>query len=269
MAIKDARGLRPIAAGVTALALAVTGVLSFGAGIASAEEPHAMAGAASEAPVVGTGDGPVHGSVEDGLSVFKGVPFAAPPVGDLRFKAPTSPEPWTEPLDATNFGPACAQEYDEEEVAEGGALSEDCLTLNVWSRSLEGNDPVIVFIHGGGFTSGSASNDRYDGADLARRGATVVSIQYRLGPFGWLDLSALGPEYAEGMNNGLKDQMAALKWVRENIGAFGGDAQNVTVTGESAGAISISALMGVPEADDLYDRVIMQSGTAGTVATRD
>jgi para-nitrobenzyl esterase len=268
MGIQDVRALRPLVAGVTVLALAAAGVMSLGAGVAGAQAPRASAAVSSGAPVVGTGDGPVRGVAEDDVTAFRGIPYAAPPVGDLRFKAPRDPEPWTEPRDATEFGPACAQEDDEAELAEGGSISEDCLTLNVWSRSLDGDDPVIVFIHGGGFTSGTASNDWYDGADLARRGATVVSIQYRIGPFGWLDVSDLGPEYAQSMNNGLKDQMAALEWVRENIDAFGGDAQNVTVTGESAGAISISALMGVPEADDLYDRVIVQSGTAGTVATR-
>lgn len=226
-----------------------------------------------ETPVVETAYGPVRGTVEDSILAFRGIPYAAPPVGDRRFKAPEPPEPWTEPREATQFGPACPQEYSELELPEGlglpegSPISEDCLTLNVWSRSLEGNDPVIVFIHGGGFVAGSASIPWYDGADLARRGATVVSIQYRLGPFGWLDLSDLGPEYAQSMNNGLKDQMAALQWVRQNIAAFGGDPRNVTVSGESAGAISISALMGAPEADGLYDRAILQSGT-GTVASR-
>ena len=125
----------------------------------------------------------------------------------------------------------------------------------------------MVFIHGGGFTAGSTWDPWYDGASFARRGVVLVTLQYRIGPFGWLDLSDLGPEYATSGNNGLQDQMAALRWVRENAAAFGGDPTNVTVFAESAGAISLSALLGAPAADGLYDRVILESGTAGTVAT--
>jgi len=264
MRIQPGRLAGRIAAGAATLGLAAAAATAgaIGAPRGAAATPQ------SEAPVVSTTYGPVEGVAEDGLAVFRGIPYAAPPLGELRFKAPGEPAPWSEPLSTKAFGPACAQEYSEQELPEGEPMSEDCLTLNVWTRSLDGNDPVIVFVHGGGFTSGTAGNEWYDGADLARRGATVVSIQYRIGPFGWLDLSDLGPEYALSMNNGLRDQMAALKWVRHNIAAFGGDPSNVTLSGESAGAISISALMGVPEADGLYDRAILQSGTAGTVATR-
>lgn len=219
-------------------------------------------------PQVVTTDGPVTGAHEKGLSVFRGIPYAAPPVGRRRFKAPAPPRKWTRPRDATRFGPACVQDPDEHEMPEGTPTSEDCLTLNVWTPSARGDKPVIVFIHGGGFTSGTARNPWYDGAALARRGAVVITIQYRVGPFGWLDLSSLGRPYARSMNNGLLDQMAALRWVRANAARFGGDGHNVTVVGESAGAISISALLGTPSADSLYDRVVLQSGTAGTVATR-
>jgi para-nitrobenzyl esterase len=127
----------------------------------------------------------------------------------------------------------------------------------------------MVFIHGGGFTAGSTRDPWYDGASFARRGVVLVTLQYRIGPFGWLDLSDLGPEYATSGDNGLQDQIAALRWVRGNAAAFGGDPANVTLFGESAGAISISALLGAPSADGLYDRVILESGTAGTVATRE
>lgn len=150
----------------------------------------------------------------------------------------------------------------------GEPISEDCLSVNVWSPANAASAPVIVFIHGGGFTSGSARSAWYQGERLAARGVTMVTIQYRVGALGWLDVSEAGPEYAQSMNNGLLDQMAGLRWVRNNIARFGGDASNVTLVGESAGAISISALMGIPEADSLYDRLILQSGTAGTVATR-
>lgn len=219
-------------------------------------------------PVVTTQYGPVQGVSRDGLEIFRAIPYAAPPVGELRFRPPVEPEPWVDPLDASRFGPAAPQQYDELELPVGSPMSEDCLTVNVWTRGVGNSDPVVVFIHGGGFVSGTASNPWYDGAKLAARGVTVVTIQYRIGPFGWLNVSSLGADYARSMNNGLLDQMAALRWVRANIAAFGGDPSNVTVAGESAGAMSISALLGIPEADGLYDRVILQSGTAGSVATR-
>lgn len=219
-------------------------------------------------PAVATDSGPVTGVSEQGLSVFRGIPYAAPPIGQRRFLPPAPPQKWTEPRDASTFGPACVQDPDEHEMTAGTPTSEDCLTLNVWTPSTQGRKPVIVFVHGGGFTAGTARNPWYDGASLARRDAVVITIQYRVGPFGWLDLSSLGGAYAESMNNGLLDQMAALRWVRTNAGAFGGDDHNVTVVGESAGSISISALLGTPSADDLYDRVVLQSGTAADVATR-
>lgn len=220
-------------------------------------------------PVIATTDGPVRGVGEQGLSVFRGIPYAAAPTGEQRFKAPAPPTPWSAPLDASRFGPACIQTPDEHEMAKGTPTSEDCLKLNAWTPSTSGRKPVIVFIHGGGFVSGSARDPWYEGASLARRGAVVVTIQYRVGPFGWLDLSSLGGDYAQSMNNGLLDQMAALRWVRANATALGGDGRNVTIVGESAGAISISALLGTPSADGLYDRAVLQSGTAGTIATRD
>lgn len=228
-----------------------------------------VASAVSDAPVVQTKSGPVAGAVEGGLEVFRGIPYAAPPTGPLRFMPPSPVEPWTEVRDATEFGPACPQDPDAHEMAEGTPTSEDCLTLNVWTPSTSGDAPVMVFIHGGGFTAGSTRDPWYDGASFAERGVVLVTLQYRIGPFGWLDLSDLGPEYATSGDNGLQDQIAALRWVRENAGAFGGDPSNVTLFGESAGAISISALLGAPSADGLYDRVILESGTAGTVATRE
>jgi para-nitrobenzyl esterase len=216
-----------------------------------------------------TGSGPVRGVAESGLDVFRGIPYAAPPVDERRFQPPAPVAPWTDVRDATSFGPACPQDPDEHEMAEGTPTSEDCLTLNVWSRSDSVQAPVVVFIHGGGFTAGSTLDPWYDGAAFAQRGVVFVSLQYRVGPLGWLDLSSLGPQYATSGNDGLQDQMAALRWVRANASAFGGDPMNVTILGESAGAISISALLGSPAADGLYDRAILESGTPGTVATRD
>ncbi|MES9605742.1 MULTISPECIES: carboxylesterase family protein [Actinomadura] len=139
------------------------------------------------------------------------MPYAAPPVGPRRFLPPAPPATWTQPRDATLFGSACVQEPDDHEMAKGTPTSEDCLTLNVWTPSTRGDKPVIVFVHGGGFTSGSARDPWYNGATLARRDAVVITIQYRAGPFGWLDVSSLGSAYAQSMNNGLLDQMAALR----------------------------------------------------------
>jgi len=224
---------------------------------------------ADDAPAVETTSGPVRGTVEDGLEVFLGIPYAAPPIGELRWKPPEPVEPWTAVLDATEFGPACPQDPDPHEMAEGTPTSEDCLTLNVWTPSTTGEAPVMIFVHGGGFVAGSTIDPWYDGASFARRGVVFFTLQYRVGPFGWLDLSSLGPEYATSGNNGLQDQMAAVRWIRENAAAFGGDPGNVTVFGESAGAISLSAWLGSPAADGLYDRMILESGTSGTVATQE
>ncbi|MBM3696321.1 MAG: carboxylesterase/lipase family protein, partial [Actinobacteria bacterium] len=229
----------------------------------------AIAAAEPDSPVAQTTSGPVVGAVEGGITVFRGIPYAAPPVGASRWLPPAPLEPWSEVRAATQFAPACPQDPDPHEMAEGTPTSEDCLYLNTWTQGVGGAAPVMVFIHGGGFIAGSAQDPWYDGAAFAARGVVLVTFQYRLGPLGWMDLSSLGPEYTASGNNGLQDQMAALRWVRENIAAFGGDPANVTVFGESAGAISLSALLGAPAADGLYDRVILESGTAGTVATRE
>lgn len=227
------------------------------------------ASATEAGPIAQTTAGRVQGTTESGLDVFRGVPYAAPPVGERRWLPPAPVAPWDDVRDATAFGPACPQDPDPHEMLEGTPTSEDCLTANVWTPSTSGRAPVMVFIHGGGFIGGSTWDPWYDGAAFARHGVVLVTTQYRVGPLGWLDVSSLGPQYATSGNSGLQDQIAALRWVRANAAAFGGDPANVTLFGESAGAISISALLGAPSADGLYDRVILESGTAGTVATKE
>ncbi len=206
--------------------------------------------------------GSIEGTEENGLCVFRGVPFAAPPVGELRFKAPQPVESWDGVRDAKSFGPISLQAPNEMLEAllpvsdPPQPQSEDCLYLNVWTPGLDGARPVMVWIHGGAFTIGSGSEDYYDGANLASRGdVVIVTINYRLGALGFLNLPALGET-----NFGMRDQVAALKWVQDNIGNFGGDPGNVTIFGESAGGMSVASLMASPEAAGLFQKAIPQSG---------
>jgi para-nitrobenzyl esterase len=215
--------------------------------------------------VVDTKHGKVEGSNEDGLSVFRGIPYAKPPVGDLRFHPPEEPEPWTDTLQAYEFGPSAVQIPSKlaPEVSEN--MSEDCLSLNVWTTGCEDKKrPVMVWIHGGSFLVGSSKNAVSNGARIVQRGDVVmVSINYRVGCFGFLHLPEIaGSDYSTSGNIGLLDQIAALKWVRDNISAFGGNPENVTVFGCSAGGISISCLLTMPDAEGLFHRAITQSGNA-------
>jgi para-nitrobenzyl esterase len=216
--------------------------------------------------------GPVTGDREEvndqGIWIFRGVPYAAPPVGDLRWKPPQAVAAWTEPLECTSFGPSCPQPGQGDsfyvDTLAVGSAAEDCLYLNVWSPAESGEErlPVMVWIHGGSFETGSGSMAVYDGRNLAAQGVVVVTINYRLGPFGFLAHAALSAESPEGVsgNYGLLDQIAALHWVQRNIAGFGGDPGNVTVFGESAGAISILDLLVSPLAEGLFQRAISQSG---------
>lgn len=207
-------------------------------------------------------------SVSHGAS-FKGVPYAAPPVGDLRWKPPQAVTPWPGVRKATGFAPRCMQGRIFEDMVFRDEPSEDCLYLNVWTPSTPPSNslPVMVWIHGGGFVAGSASEPRQDGERLAEKGVIVVGINYRLGAFGFFAHPELTKESGHGAsgNYGLLDQVAALQWVHRNIAAFGGDPARVTIFGESAGSFSVSALMASPLARGLFQRAIGESGAFFTV----
>ncbi|MFI8500902.1 carboxylesterase/lipase family protein [Streptomyces sp. NPDC085524] len=214
--------------------------------------------------------GSLRGVVEDGLAVFRGVPYAAPPVGDLRWRAARPHPGWSGVRDATADGPSAPQMYREEgDPVLGGhgspPFGEDCLTLDIWTPAADGaRRPVLVWIHGGGFVSGSGSLPCYSGATFARDGdLVVVSINYRIGPLGYLYLGPYGDAPEEGGNHWLTDQLAALRWVKENIASFGGDPDRVTVAGQSGGAVSTAALVGHPQARGLIRRVVLQSPPLG------
>lgn len=193
---------------------------------------------------------------------FKGIPYAKAPVGELRWRAPQPADAWSGVRDGSRFGPDCMQPNEYPELR-GAGMSEDCLSVNVWTPAKTSGErlPVMVWIYGGGFTYGSGSHPTYDGEALARRGIVVVTLNYRVGLFGFMahpQLTAESPERASG-NYALMDQIAALQWVQRNIAQFGGDAQKVTVAGQSAGAMAISSLMTSDRASGLFQRAILQS----------
>jgi para-nitrobenzyl esterase len=211
--------------------------------------------------------GAVAGETQGVLTVFKGIPYAAPPVGPLRWKAPQPALPWSGVRDARSFGAACPQGSEHKEPwAQVGPMSEDCLFLNVWRPTKPGRYPVMVFLHGGGFTYGAAGVPLYDGAALARRGVVIVTVNYRLGRLGFFAHPALTREDPDGMlgNYAIMDQVAALQWVKRNIAAFGGDPANVTLFGESAGAGSVQILMGSPVSKGLFHKAISESGAGSS-----
>jgi para-nitrobenzyl esterase len=216
-------------------------------------------------PQVQVAQGLLVGRQADDIESFKGIPFAAAPVGDLRWRPPQPPGAWTGERDASRVGAICIQAPANGDPGVGpGPASEDCLTLNVWRPSARAETlPVMVWIHGGGYNNGSGTPPLYDGTNLARRGVIVVTINYRLGRLGFFDHPALaferGPEEPAG-NYGVMDQIAALEWVRDNIATFGGDPQQVTIFGESAGGAAVAQLMVAPGARGLFQRAVMQSG---------
>ena len=219
---------------------------------------------AKPGPVVDASAGKIEGRLEGNLRVFQGIPFALAPVGEARWKAPRPLPRWAGIRKATQYGPACYQPTVRVQTVytrDPLPMSEDCLTLNIWAPASARNAPVLVWIYGGALVAGSSREALYDGARLAARGLVVVSINYRLGVLGWLahpELSAESPNRVSG-NYGLLDQIEALRWVRQNIRAFGGDPANVTIDGESAGGLSVMYLMAAPPARGLFAKAIAQS----------
>jgi para-nitrobenzyl esterase len=233
---------------------------------------------ADAGPIVMTRSGPVRGARDGASCSFKGVPYGASTSGAGRFMPPRPPVPWTEPRDAIAYGPRSpGLGYPPFLMREEGVdldrtpASEDCLVLNLWTPEpgRGGKRPVMVWYHGGGYNSGSGGSVRYDGSNLAaKRDVVVVTVNHRLGALGFLYLAGVGGEkYAESSNVGMRDIVQSLEWVRDNIAAFGGDPDNVTVFGESGGGGKVSTLMAMPAARGLFHRVIAQSGTALRLAT--
>ncbi|HEX5234598.1 MAG TPA: carboxylesterase family protein [Silvibacterium sp.] len=246
-----------------ALAIAVGVCTSLSANTAQPKDDH---------PVVMTVSGAVSGVIDSATQVrsFKGLPFAAPPVGELRWRPPAPAERWSGVRDGSKFGASCMQQVHGDflpwtkEFLVKGEVSENCLYLNVWTPPAKENAnlPVIVYIPGGGFVEGSGSTAIYDGTNLASTGVVVVTINYRLGPFGFLahpELTAESPHHSSG-NYALLDQIAALQWVKENIGGFGGDPHKVTIWGQSAGAFSVGDLLVSPQARGLFQAAVADSG---------
>lgn len=227
--------------------------------------------ASPTAPVVRTKAGEVQGTRRDAVDAFLGVPYAEAPIGALRWHAPVAAKSWSGVRSASEYGASCYQEWPARtfgpytsEFVDTPRPSEDCLYLNVWSPvQRAAKVPVMVWIHGGGFSGGSGALSIYDGAHLASQGIMVVTINYRVGPFGFLAHPELTRE-ARGTaagNYGLQDMIAALRWVQNNAAAFGGDAASVTIMGQSAGAMAVNALVASPHAKGLFARAIAQSGS--------
>src|SRR5579871_4520598 len=222
---------------------------------------------AATGPVAATTAGKIRGLTINKVLAFKGISYGASTAGERRFMPPAKPEPWTGVKEAVQWGPEAPQ-GPHTEIPEVAAtipkqgISEDCLHLNVWTNGLKGKRPVMVWFHGGGFTSGSGSYSIYDGANMARKQDVVtVTVNHRLNSFGFLYLPEIGgAKFAQASNAGMLDIVAALEWVRDNIDRFGGDPKNVTIFGQSGGGGKVSTLMAMPAAKGLFHRAIVQSG---------
>jgi para-nitrobenzyl esterase len=237
--------------------LITIGLLGFGCGV--------NAQLTGDAPKVKTVNGTLVGMNSSGVKIFKGIPFAAPPVGELRWKEPRPVKNWEGVRQATEFGPSALQNNAFGDMVGTNNRSEDCLYLNVWTPAATGNEklPVLVYFHGGGLVAGSGAEPRYAGESMARKGIVSITVNYRLGIFGYFshpELTSESPNHSSG-NYGYLDQVASLQWIKANIAAFGGDPNRVTIAGESAGSISVSALMCSPLSKNLIAGAISSSGS--------
>lgn len=212
--------------------------------------------------VVDTKNGKIKGINNGSTYQFLGIRYAMPPVGELRFMPPEIPKAWEDTVNALSYSPIALQVPSSTQEVSFKPQKEDCLSLNIWTTDINRKKPVMVFIHGGAFLIGGTNTPLYNGNNMATEGdVVIVTIQYRLGVLGWLDLSQFGEKYKHSANLGLLDQRAALKWVKENIASFGGDPDNITIFGESAGSISVTCHLLTPYAGDLFHKAIAQSGT--------
>ncbi len=207
--------------------------------------------------IINTKSGKIRGYIDNGIENYKGIPYAEAPVGDLRFREPHPKKPWDDVKDSIKFGPIAPQ-HQQDDPKINLDENEDCLYLNIWTpKSDKVKRPVLFWIHGGAFLIGAGSRPRSDGSKLAVYGdVVIVSFNYRLGSLGFLNLPGIPP------NLGIQDQIAALKWVNDNIEFFGGDPENITIFGESAGGQSVIILLAIPSARGLFHRAIVESGTA-------
>src|SRR5689334_7522839 len=238
------------------------------------DTPLTFAATRTPGATVDTSAGKVRGYVENTVQVFKGVPYGGSTAGANRFMPQQKPTPWTGVKDAFEFGPRTIAPVGGEReemlsVDPREKQGEDCLVLNLWTPATSGRRPVMVWFHGGGFASGSASYSIYDGRELARKHDVVaIGVNHRLNVFGYLYLAEFGGKWANASNAGMMDAVRALEWIKENIAKFGGDPNNVTIFGQSGGAGKVSTLMAMPAAKGLFHRAIAQSGAALTGATK-
>jgi len=267
-------------AGVSAIATIASGVPSVAFG--AVRESAGKSGITTPTnAIIETAAGKVRGYVRNGIFTFKGIPYAATTAGEARFLPPAPVTPWTQVRASMSYGPVCPQPvrggWGSDRLSflfdwDDGHPGEDCLRLNVWTPAADDRTkrPVMVWLHGGGYEAGSSQElPSYDGENLSRRGdVVVVSVNHRLGVFGYLNMAAIGGEkYARAVNVGMLDIVAALQWVRDNVGRFGGDAANVTIFGQSGGGAKVSTLMAMPSAKGLFHKAIVQSGSQLRLAT--